>query len=167
MMVKSEQTSCHCAELLVHKLATQHTKQQASQMSDIDEGSSSDSDSSVASSVSNQCSQTPAISEDIVSQTHIQSIAKDSAPVGLVAEFSTPTASSKKKLSAGPTFKSRLIMQQNHPRKLSRSRRCRKSRSRNLILWYSLKIQRKSLIKWIPFRKRVLLRRKTQESKHL
>ena len=98
MMVKSEQTSCHCAELLVHKLATQHTKQQASQMSDIDEGSSSDSDSSVASSVSNQCSQTPAISEDIVSQTHIQSIAKDSAPVGLVPEFSTPTASSKKKV---------------------------------------------------------------------
>ena len=67
-------------------------------MSDFDEGSSSDSDSSVASSVSNQCSQTPAVSEGIVSQIHIQSIAKDSAPVGLVGEFSTPTASAKKKV---------------------------------------------------------------------
>ena len=94
-------------------------------MSDIDDGSSSDSDSSVASSMSTKCLRTPANFEDedpFVSQIQIPRIAStiagsdDFAQVGLMGEFSTPRQ--KRRLSVGPTFKSRLIMQQNHLRKL-------------------------------------------------
>lgn len=68
-------------------------------MSDIDDGSSSDSGSSVASSKSTKSSRTPVSSGKIDTVVASNATASDkSAAVGLVDDFSTPTASSKKKV---------------------------------------------------------------------
>lgn len=68
-------------------------------MSDIDDGSSSDSGSSVASSKSTKSSRTPVSSGKIDTVVVSNATASDkSAAVGLVDDFSTPTASSKKKV---------------------------------------------------------------------
>lgn len=68
-------------------------------MSDVDDGSSSDSDSSIASSVSSKSLRTPANFEDPNSSGSQTQIPIDnSLHVGLVGEFTTPTASSKKKV---------------------------------------------------------------------
>lgn len=76
-------------------------------MSDVDDGSSSDSDSSIASSVSTKSLRTPANFEDANSSGFQTQIPRsvfaiteidNSLHVGLVDEFTTPTASSKKKV---------------------------------------------------------------------